>query len=149
MEIVPYDCNHAEHEYKCYYSQQGGGSVPIYAGAKYQQGYGIGSIFGSLLKSALPIIKRGAKSLGKTAIKTGLNVVKDGLSGKNIKQSLKTNLKRAGTEILTNSINNIPSMNSMPNRQNKKRKHPSGSISLKTTAKNKRRKKSRNSDIFS
>ena len=97
----------------------------------------MGSIFGSLL---ILIIKKGAKSLGKAAIKTGSNVVKDGLFGKNIKQSLKLNLKKAGAEILTNSINNISTIRSKPNRQDKKKTHSSKPISHKSITKNKRQK---------
>ena len=77
MRLIPLDCHKAEREYKNFYSQTGAGYIPIFSGTKTQMGYGLGSIFGGLLKSALPIIKRGAISIGKTDLKHGLNLVKD------------------------------------------------------------------------
>ena len=58
MHLVPFNCHSAEKEYSQFYNQNGAGSFPIFAGAKTQQGYGLGGIFGSLLKAALPVIKK-------------------------------------------------------------------------------------------
>ena len=75
--------------YNDYYVRQAGGALPYFAGAQYQRGHGLGSLFGSLLRSAMPLIKRGAVALGKGALKTGVRIAGDVLSGQNIKTAAK------------------------------------------------------------
>ena len=54
--------------YNDYYARQAGGALPYFAGVQYQRGHGLGSLFGSLLRSAMPLIKRGAVALGKGSV---------------------------------------------------------------------------------
>ena len=75
--------------YNDYYARQAGGALPYFAGAQYQRGHGLGSLFGSLLRSTMPIIKRGAVALGRGALKTGVRIAGDVLSGQNIKTAAK------------------------------------------------------------
>ena len=75
--------------YNDYYARQAGGALPYFAGAQYQRGHGLGSLFGSLLRSAMPLIKRGAVALGRGALKTGVRIAGDVLSGQNIKTAAK------------------------------------------------------------
>ena len=60
-----------------------------------------------MFKSALPILKKGAVSLGKTALKTGLNIARDGLAGEDIKESAKQNLRLAGSNVLGDVIGGL------------------------------------------
>jgi hypothetical protein len=53
--------------YHEYYLNQAGKGYPVYVGTRYQRGHGLGSIFESLFKSAVPLLKRGAKTLGREA----------------------------------------------------------------------------------
>jgi hypothetical protein len=46
----------------------------VFAGRRYQRGHGLGSIFGGLFKAAMPLLKKGAKTLEREALKTGLNM---------------------------------------------------------------------------
>ena len=75
--------------YNDYYARQAGGALPYFAGAQYQRGHGLGSLFGGLLRSAMPLIKRDALALGKGALKTGVRIAGDVLSGQNIKTAAK------------------------------------------------------------
>ena len=75
--------------YNDYYARQAGGALPYFAGAQYQRGHGLGSLFGGLLRSAMPLIKRGAVALGKGALKTFVLIAGDVLSGQNIKTAAK------------------------------------------------------------
>ena len=50
--------------YHEYYLNQAGRGYPVYVGTRYQRGHGLGSIFGSLFKSVVPLLKGGAKTLG-------------------------------------------------------------------------------------
>jgi hypothetical protein len=42
---------------------------------------------GGLFKAAMPLLKKGAKTLGREVLKTGLNIAGDVVQGRNIKQA--------------------------------------------------------------
>ena len=86
--------------YDDYYAQQVGGALPYFAGARVQRGHGIGSLFGGLLRSVAPLIKRGALALGNRALKTGAQIAGDILSGENIRTAAKRRTKTAGRDLL-------------------------------------------------
>ena len=75
----------------------------VFRGSRYQHGSGIGNIFGSLIKRAIPWIFRGAKHLGKVAaphaMRMGADVMSDVAEGENLRQSLKRHGKRAVAEL--------------------------------------------------
>ena len=78
------------------YNYRGAGGFPIFAGSRRQRG---GGIFGSLKSFFTPI----AKSVGKRLIKQGValasDVVKDVMTGKNIKSALLTHGKARAKNI--------------------------------------------------
>ena len=76
----------------------------MYVGTRYQGGHGLGSIFGSLFKSVVPLLKRGAKTLGHEALKTGLNLASDVMEGQNVTQAAKSKLKSTGQILLQKAI---------------------------------------------
>ena len=57
--------------------------------ARRQRGYGLGGIFASLFRGAVPLLKQGAKAVGKQMLSTGSQVLGDVIQGENIKESLK------------------------------------------------------------
>ena len=82
--------------YNDYYARQAGGALPYFAGAPYQRGYGLCSLFGGLL------LKRGAVALGKGALKTGVRIADDVLSGQSIKRAAKRRVTDTGkTMVMT------------------------------------------------
>ena len=85
----PYCCEASHALYEDYYTNQSGGELPIFYGARTQRGYGIGSVLGGLFRSALPFLKSGAEILSKQA----LNVTTDMIDGKSFKESAKDRLK--------------------------------------------------------
>ena len=123
--------------YNDYYARQAGGALRYFAGAQYQRGHGLGSLFGSLLRSAMPLIKRGAVALGRGALKTGVRIAGDVLSGQNIK----TAAKRRVTDAVKNSIQAPPG----------KRIKRAAAKTTFTTGKRRRKKRTspkRTADIF-
>ena len=66
------------------YARQTGGALPYFVGARYQRGHGLGSLFGGLLRSAMPLINRGVVALGRGALKTGVRIADDVLSGQDM-----------------------------------------------------------------
>ena len=85
--------------YQDYYTgkhQFGSGYMPIFRGAKYQCGHGLGNILGGLFRSIiLPFIKRNVPMLAGKAIKTGINLASDASPGVLFKQSFKKHVPKA------------------------------------------------------
>lgn len=146
MHIIPFDAEAADNHYHQHYNQTGaGGGISVFRGGQYQRGYGIGSIFGSLIRSALPLVKQGVKALGKSALRTGLRVASDGLRGKNLRQSLKDNARVAGSELIRDSLDSM-----MRSRGNKRRRRAPRPVKCRANSKAKRRRLSAPLlDIFS
>jgi hypothetical protein len=83
--------------------QRGNGEVTYFAGPRYQRGHGIGSIF-ARIKAALPSF---VKKIGVQALKTGLNVADDLLSGRKfsdvIGPRVYDGIKRASRDVFLQS----------------------------------------------
>ena len=89
--------------YEQYYvnqAKQKGGSLPAFHGARFQRGYGLGSIFRGLFRWAMPHLQQGAKVIGKKALQTGVNVVQDVLDGDNIKTAVHRSILNSVNKIL-------------------------------------------------
>lgn len=59
--------------------------MPAFAGVRYQKGHGLGSIFAKM-RAALPWF---FKEVGKQALKTGINVARDVIGGKQLRDSIR------------------------------------------------------------
>lgn len=122
--------------YNDYYARQSGSGMPVYAGSRGQNGYGLGSIFGGLFRSAMPMIKQGLSTFGKQALKSGLEVVSDLADGKSFKESaqnrFREGIKSFATDMRAQSGNGV----------GRKRRR-------KRSLKSKPKKKKRSHDIFS
>ena len=84
--------------YEQYYvnqAKQKGGSLPAFHGARFQHGYGLGSIFRGLFRWAMPHLQQGAKVIGQKALQTGVNVVQDVLDEDNIKTAVHKRTRQA------------------------------------------------------
>ena len=86
--------------YGNYYLSEVDYGMPYFAGARVQQGYGLGNLFSSIAKSVLPLVKKGAKTLGKQVLQSGVDFASDVLQGKNVKQAAIDQAKAAGTNLL-------------------------------------------------
>ena len=74
-----------------------------------QRGNGLGNIFKGLSRFVVPLAKKGAQYLGKTAVEVGKNVINDVSNGKSIKESMKNNLKKTGKTILQDTSTYVES----------------------------------------
>ena len=99
--ITPYFVDESQEYYNDYYSRQVGEGLGFFSGSTIQKGAGIGSLLGSVFRKTLPLIKSGAAHVGKQLLSTGVNIARDVLQGKNIKQSAGDNFKSAGAGLLT------------------------------------------------
>ena len=105
--------------YETYYLNQAGNGYPVFAGSRMQRGHGLGSIFSGLFKAATPLLKRGAKALGKQALSTGMELASDLIEGKNFKTAAKSRLKKAGSNLISEASTSI---RRPPGKRVKKRK---------------------------
>ena len=84
--------------YEVYYlnqARQKGGNLPALHSARFQRGYGLGSIFKGLFRLAMPHLQQDAKVLGKKALQMGVQVAQDVLAGENVKTATKKRAKQA------------------------------------------------------
>ena len=103
--------------YGDYYNRQalhrGGGlvDIPYFAGARYQRGHGIGSIFSSIFRGLRSIFPGVLKTVGKHALKTGVNIAGDVLEGRRFQDSIKDHgvqgLKAAAGDVVPQVMETI------------------------------------------
>jgi hypothetical protein len=53
------------------------------------------------------LLKKGAKTLGREALKTGLNIAGDVVQGRNIKQAAQSRLKSTGQNLLQKAMDTV------------------------------------------
>lgn len=123
------------------FSQKGYGFPTIYRGPVLQRGYGIGDIFKSMSRTVMPALKEGLKTIGKSALQTGLDVLQDVSRGENLKTAAKNRLKQNSMGLLNESLLGIKSRKPINNKQRKGK-----AISSKRVKKRKQRKDKTNSD---
>ncbi|KFM69670.1 hypothetical protein X975_14593, partial [Stegodyphus mimosarum] len=109
---VPYTC--CTKKFEDYYLAQTGNGLPYYQGTILQKGYGIGGFFAKLFRSAMPFLMKGAKTVGKEALRTGTQIANDVLSGENFKVSLKTRSKEAGKKLARKAVQKADEMIDSP-----------------------------------
>lgn len=109
---VPYYPEESQPYIHKYYSDQVGDGVGVvFEGSTIQRGSGVGNLLSGIFKSTLPLLKTGAKTIGKELLRTGASVAKDALQGRNFAESASENFKEAGSNLLDNlaqSLSNPP-----------------------------------------
>jgi len=89
----------------------------VYRGGRRQRGYGIGGVFSSFFRKALPFLEKSALSVGKHALGTVSNVLSDVEHGeRDIARSIKRHGKKhafeAGKEVGSHAIKRASEWNS-------------------------------------
>ena len=64
-------------------------------------------LFKSLFQMAMPLVKEVARTTGKEALSSSINLLGDVTSGKHFKASLKSCMKEAGRNSMVESVKNI------------------------------------------
>ena len=86
--------------YIAYYDNQVGYGIDhVFVGSPYQRGNGIGSFLAGLFRKAVPLLTRGAKTIGKEALHTGINVLGDLTQSVPFKESLKSRSKETTSNL--------------------------------------------------
>lgn len=115
---VPYRC--CQESFEKYYTQQTGHGLDFYQGSPYQRGYGLGGIFRSLFRAAVPLFQSGAKAVGKQLFHSGVDLLNDISQGQDIKAASKRRIKEAGQHLTDKAASKIKTM--IGSGLNKKRK---------------------------
>lgn len=63
-------------------------------------GYGLGQTLSNLFQMAWPLLKRGMKYLGTSAVGTAADIARDVIEGKNVKQSAREHVTKTAQDIL-------------------------------------------------
>ncbi|KAG8235182.1 hypothetical protein J437_LFUL015488 [Ladona fulva] len=94
--------------YLQYYENQAGKRISnVYRGIEYQRGHGIGSFLGGIFRSALPILSRGAKAVGKEILRTGVHLLGDVAQNKPIRESVLRRVDEAGDNLKRKAVDSI------------------------------------------
>ena len=132
---VRYCCDTAAYE-NYYLNQVGSG---YFSGPRTQTGFGLANIFSSIAKTVVPLLKSGAKAVGKQVLRGGVDFANDVFSGKNVKQAAIDRASAAGQQLVKQAQSKMSS-GTLFSRPAKKRKKPS---------RLQKRKHKRKRDIFS
>lgn len=77
-----------------------GGISHVYIGSANQRGHGIGSFLGGLFRRIIPLLKQGARAVGKEALRSGMNMATDIMdSGIHPREAFKTRLHESGENL--------------------------------------------------
>jgi len=104
-----------------YVNQAGRGVGPVFAGAVNQRGHGIGSFLSGLFRTVFPLLKSGAKAIGKEALDAGFNVLRDTINQKPLKESLKSRIRDASDHLIDKADQKIEEMRGSGYKRNRKR----------------------------
>lgn len=97
--------------YQSYYHQQAGGGVgAIYRGAPYQKGHGIGSFLGGLFRSVMPLLKSGARAVGKETLRAGANIIDDMSNNTSLKEAFQNRIHEASENLKRKALQKISAM---------------------------------------
>lgn len=125
-----------------YYIAQATGQLPHFAGPTFQRGHGLGGLFGSLVRTVVPflkgtvapLVKQGAKVVGREVARSGAGMLTDIASGADPKAAFETRGKQMGQRLVKKGARKLESL------AGTKRKRPK---SIKGA------KRKRHQDIFS
>lgn len=127
-----------------YYMQQSGSGIGGFAGIRYQKGHGF---FGRLVSGTiLPILKKMLPFLGKTALSTGMDVVRDVSQGEKIGSSVKRRLRETAESLSDKAMAKVREMTGSGAKRRRRRKRVTANRVIKqktkrTTTKRKRASK--------
>jgi len=90
----------SDKQWEAFFRLQMGNGMGYEAALPFQRGSGLGSIFKGLFRTLLPMVAKVGKSVGKEALKTGMEIGGDYLAGEDIKTTAKRRTKAAGSRLL-------------------------------------------------
>ena len=97
--------------YNEYHYQYGGGGRGInnvYVGSQHQRGHGLGSFFTGLFRRALPFFAKGARAVGKKALRAGVHILDDvAKNNRSFKEAFKNRINESGQNLKRNAVEKL------------------------------------------
>ena len=78
--------------------------MPVFTGARYQRGHGLGSILSGLFRRVLPFLKANGKNIASSLMQTGMEVAGDVFEGK---KKLGDSLKERVPQGIKRTVQNL------------------------------------------
>jgi hypothetical protein len=129
------------HLYKSINFQRGYGVGYIDPFPHETYGLGFGDTISNLFRMAVPYLKQGLKHLGKKAVDTAANVAYDALEGQNIPEAVKTHVGTTAREIVARAPEVISEVLDKSRGNMDKTSSASENLSVKTTPRRQQRKR--------
>ena len=83
----------------------GKGAGHVFISSPYQRGHGgTGSFLAGIFRQVLPLLSRGAKVVGKEALRSGVNVVSDLAQNTPVKESLRNRIRESGLNLKRKAV---------------------------------------------
>jgi hypothetical protein len=114
-----------------------------YKRIRVQRGDGLGSFLSGAFRRLFPIITSGARAVGEQFLNTGLLLLRDGINGKNLKESVRERVNAAGSDLSKRAAAKLGDMVGNGLKAPKKRKRAQSKSGRKRQKTYKRKK-----DIF-
>jgi hypothetical protein len=140
--------------YTQYYLRQAEGhGVPAEVFRYTQKGAGIGSYLGGLFRRVFPLLRSGVKAVGKEALSTGVNLLKDVFGGRSLGESVGARVTEAGTNLSRKVGTKLQGMVGSGYKMRKRKRRAQSKRNTKTRKVTKRaprkaKKSIKNKDIF-
>lgn len=100
--------------YDIYYQNQignGRGVSNVYVGAPRMRGHGLGSWFSGIFRSAMPLLTKAARAVGKEALRTGVNILDDVTENRmSFKESFDNRMNESGRNLKRKATEKIHKM---------------------------------------
>lgn len=96
-----------------YHSQFGSGRGvdTVFVGSPRMRGHGLGSWFSGIFRSALPLLAKGARAVGKEALRAGVNILDDVTeNNRGFKESFHSRLNESGLNLKRKASEKINKM---------------------------------------
>ena len=97
--LTPYRPSDSAESYGHFYKLQEGGELASYSNVP-QSGQGLGGIFQTVARYAMPLLKKVGSSVGRQVLDAGASIARDVVGGANLKTSLKRRANEAGGNLL-------------------------------------------------
>lgn len=116
---------------------------------RVQKGDGLGSFLAGAFRRIFPLLKSGAKAFGDELLTTGVGMLRDGINGKNMKNSVRERVTAAGNNLTQRAASKLESMvgSGLKTRKRSKKCQSRAGSKRKRKAP-KKRKPRRKKDIF-
>jgi len=105
--------------------------MPVFVGARFQKGHGLGSILSGLFRRVLPFLKANSRNFAHNLIDTGLNVAQDVFDngkklGNSIKERVPEGIKRTVNDLKFHSGSGLVKRRRLTVKKTKKKKAACG-----------------------